>query len=73
MKQWKRFLDMLFALVTSPGFSDLDPDEQDRLYAQVARAARVERLLAKSRPPHRFYTSALRQRWRPPNHLRASE
>jgi hypothetical protein len=66
MNRWKRFLDMLFALVASPGFSDLDPAEQDRLYEQVARAARVERLLAKSRPPHRFYTSAMHQRRRPP-------
>ena len=55
MKRWKRFLDKIFALVTSPGFEDLDPAEQDRLYQQIARAERAERLLAKSRPPHRFH------------------
>jgi hypothetical protein len=62
MKSWKRFLDKIFELVTSPGFEDLDAAEQDRLYQQIARAERVERLLAMSRPPHRFH---LRLRRRP--------
>ena len=62
MKRWKRFLDKIFALVTSPGFEDLPPTEQDRLYEQIARAERAERLLAKSWPPHRFYTRAMRRR-----------
>jgi hypothetical protein len=62
MKRWKRFLDKIFALVTSPGFEDLNPAEQDRLYEQIARAERAERLLTKSWPPHRFYTRVMRRR-----------
>ena len=54
MKRWNRFLDNIFALVSSPGFADLSPAEQDRLYEQIARTARAERLLADSRPPYRF-------------------
>jgi hypothetical protein len=65
MKRWKRFLDKIFALVTSPGFDDLDPAEQDRLYEQIARAERAERLLTKSRPPHRFNLGL--RRYPPPN------
>jgi hypothetical protein len=59
MKTWKRFLDKILALVTSPGFDDLTPAEQDLLYEQIARAARAERSLEKSQSPHRFYTGAL--------------
>ena len=61
MKRWKRFLDKIFALVTSPGFENLTPAEQDRLYEQIAREAHVERLLANSRPPYRFYTDPMRR------------
>jgi hypothetical protein len=61
MERWKKFLDKIFALVTSPGFEDLDPAEQDRLYERIARAERAERLLAKSRPAHRFFTRAMRR------------
>jgi hypothetical protein len=54
MKRWKRFLDRILALAASPGFENLSPAEQDRLYEQVARVARTERLLDKSRPPHQL-------------------
>lgn len=53
MNHLTRFLDKIVALVNSPGFDDLDPAEQDRLYEQLARAERARRLLARSRPPHR--------------------
>ena len=62
MERWSRFLERIFALVSSPGFAELGPAEQDRLYEQVARATRAERLLAKSRPPHLFYRGAVRRR-----------
>ena len=48
--------------MSSPGFAELGPAEQDRLYEQVARATRAERLLAKSWPPHLFYTRAVPRR-----------
>jgi hypothetical protein len=54
MNRWSRFLAKVFALVSSPGFADLSPAEQDKLYEQLAKAERIRRLLAKSRPPHRF-------------------
>lgn len=53
MNRYTRFLEKIIALVNSPGFDDLDPAEQDRLYEQLARAERARRLLARSRPPHR--------------------
>lgn len=53
MNHLTRFLDKILALVNSPGFDDLDPAEQDRLYEQLARAERARRLLPRSRPPHR--------------------
>lgn len=53
MNYLTRFLDKIVALVNSPGFEDLDPAEQDRLYEQLARAERARRLLARSRPLHR--------------------
>jgi hypothetical protein len=62
MKRWSRFLERVFALVASPGFAELGPAEQDRLYEQVARATRAERLLAKSWPPHLFYRETVRRR-----------
>jgi hypothetical protein len=66
MNHWKRFRDRLFALVTSPGFKDMDTSEQDRLYEEIARAGRLERLaeglLPRSLPPHRFYAATVR--WR---------
>ena len=62
MKQWKIFLDKIYALVTSPGFADLEEAEQDRLYEQIARAVRAERLLANSQPPHRFKIGAVHRR-----------
>ena len=55
MKRWSRFLERIFALVASPGFEQLTPAEQDRLYEEIARVTRAERLLAMSRPPHRFH------------------
>lgn len=64
MNYLTRFLDKIIALVNSPGFDDLDPAEQDRLYEQLARAERARRLLARSQPPHRFcrpdYVKSLR-------------
>ena len=48
--------------MSSPGFAELGPAEQDRLYDQVARATRAERLLAKSWPPHLFYKATIRRR-----------
>jgi hypothetical protein len=62
MKRWSRFLERILALAASPGFEDLKPADQDRLYEQVARATHAERLLAKSWPPHLFYTRAVRRR-----------
>ncbi len=62
MKRWKIFLEKIFALVTSPGFEDLPPAEQDRLYEQIARATRAERFLAKSRPPHLIYREMVRRK-----------
>ena len=61
MKRWKRFLVKIFALVTLPGFEDLPPAEQDKLYDQLARATQAERLLAESLPPHLFYRSTARR------------
>jgi hypothetical protein len=62
MKRWSRFLERVLALAASPGFAELGPAEQDRLFEQVARATRAERLLATSWPPHLFYTRAVRRR-----------
>ena len=61
MNHWPQFLRRIFALVSAPGFADLPPAEQDRLYEQVARATRAERFLTKSRPPHLFYRETVRQ------------
>jgi hypothetical protein len=61
VNHWPQFLKRIFALVSSPGFAELDPAEQDRLYDQVARATRAERFLAESRPPHLFYRDTLRR------------
>jgi hypothetical protein len=47
--------------VTSPGFADMDPAEQDRLYEQVARVTRAERLLSTSLAPHQFYAYTVRR------------
>jgi hypothetical protein len=61
VNHWPQFLRRIFALVSAPGFADLEPAEQDRLYEQVARATRAERLLAKSLPPHLFYRRMARR------------
>jgi hypothetical protein len=34
-------MDQFLALAASPGFADLRPAEQDRLFEQVVRAERV--------------------------------
>ena len=61
MNRWPRFLQRIFALVTSPGFADMDPAEQDRLYEQVARATRAESMLSEALPPHLFYAYTVRR------------
>jgi len=39
----------------------MDPAEQDRLYEQVARVTRAERLLSTSLAPHQFYAYTVRR------------
>ena len=51
----RRCLQETYELVTSPGFRNLDPAEQEQLCEQLIWTQRARRRLAKSRPPHRAW------------------